>query len=830
MWVLETEGDALQGKKLWLPPGKKYIFGRTSVEGIVLTACVAGHFVIANKTISRQHLVVEVGSTASADGSPPSPPLTHDVNSRSTLTLTDLKTKIGTLVNGEQIRGKSHVVSGPDNVVTLGKYEYHFTFTWVPVNLTFSFTAKEARAGPFTALYERLGPFDIKVLPEFKRGITTHLVAKKRNTSKGLQALIDGKYIVHDDSYIKALVVACTAANNESKSPLEIDFDGNFPDPLEYLPPRGGEPTQRDASAYSPNPVRQNMFEGYTFVFYEKRQYENLQAPIFDGGGKAVIHDVVAYETTVEEFVGLVKKDAGEKGLGSFEDGSEGKGVVVVRFNPSEGTGSDWYTNFNNEVSLRLDHRLIMQNEFLDAILGTDASVLRRPLEFVQSGVVAPPSVETAISPQLVQRSPPRVSAASTAAHMAPPPQTTRRAASRRLNLDAINPGFDEEYNGPSAMRGVVPELVEDDPALAVEFQSQSLFVSQDTRGDREDELPTVTERSGRKRGTPPIDYEEDDEDIMDNVAPAAQAFKKRKLAAEAARRGRGESTPPPAIQAKRVSKSENKPTRVRKEINFEEVLVQKQAEDAQKAEELARAEREPLEETLDGLPIEDIRNLAIIEEMVVARRGPPPRTALHADESDRWDERWNGRRNFKKFRRRGADSNDRRGASRVIVQLEEVKKKDFGIGDEYWLEDADTQRRKKKGKGKNTQDTQSQARQRQRPQARTGRSLENSGTEEDDDFSFRNNEDAPVAAGSDADTGTSTQNPAARSQRGTKLADKTNESQNLPAQKGKRAAATTLVKPAPAKKAKPAPLAVVASDDDSDDDDGLKFRFARRK
>lgn len=264
-------------------------------------------------------------------------------------------------------------------------------FTWKPVNLTFSFTAKEARADPYSALYELLGPLDIKVLPEYKRGATTHLVAKKRNTSKGLQALIDGKYIVHNDSYIKALVAACNPPTDDSRSPLEEDFDGNFPDPLEYLPPRGEEPTQRESTAYSPNSIRQNMFEGYTFVFYEKRQHENLQAPIFEGGGKALFEEVTPNETTVDNFVGRVKEIAGEKGLGSFEDGSEGKGVVVVRFNPVKGTGSDWFADFNSQVALRLDHRLIEQNEFLDAILGNDASMLRRPLEFVQSGVVAPP-------------------------------------------------------------------------------------------------------------------------------------------------------------------------------------------------------------------------------------------------------------------------------------------------------------------------------------------------------------------------------------------------------------------------------------------------------
>ena len=53
MWVLETEGDAFQGKtlgiaprftdvdfptsgkKLWLRPGKKFIFGRTQSDGML---------------------------------------------------------------------------------------------------------------------------------------------------------------------------------------------------------------------------------------------------------------------------------------------------------------------------------------------------------------------------------------------------------------------------------------------------------------------------------------------------------------------------------------------------------------------------------------------------------------------------------------------------------------------------------------------------------------------------------------------------------------------------------------------------------------------------
>jgi nijmegen breakage syndrome protein 1 len=231
---------------------------------------------------------------------------------------------------------------------------------------------------------------DIKVLIEYERGVTTHLVAKKRNTSKGLQALIDGKYIVHNDTFVKAVVAAATPPA-QGPSPLEEDFEANFPDPLQYLPPRGEEPTQRSADAYAPNPSRKNMFEGYTFIFYERRQFETLLAPITDGLGKALLREAITHETTVDDFVRYVKSEAGEKGLGEFEDGSEGKGVVVVRFNPVKGVGTEWFADFGREVALRLDHRLIEQNEFLDAILGTDAKVLRRPLEVESSGAVAPP-------------------------------------------------------------------------------------------------------------------------------------------------------------------------------------------------------------------------------------------------------------------------------------------------------------------------------------------------------------------------------------------------------------------------------------------------------
>jgi nijmegen breakage syndrome protein 1 len=184
---------------------------------------------------------------------------------------------------------------------------------------TFSFSSKEHNADPYTNLYKIYGPLDIKILIEYEREYTTHLVAKKRNTSKGLQALINGKYIVHNPSFIDALVAAATP-DGEGPAPLEEDFEANFPDPLQYLPPRGEEPTQRDATAYKPNPTRLDMFDGYKFIFYERRQFDTLLAPITEGRGKALLREAIPNETTVDEFVAFVKNIAGENGLGEFED------------------------------------------------------------------------------------------------------------------------------------------------------------------------------------------------------------------------------------------------------------------------------------------------------------------------------------------------------------------------------------------------------------------------------------------------------------------------------------------------------------------------------
>jgi len=264
---------------------------------------------------------------------------------------------------------------------------------WHPVVFTFSPSSKEMKAGkdPLVNYRTRLEDLDIKLLVPYVIGATTHVVSTKRNTAKGLQALINAKYIV-TETYIDAIIYATTPDNLdelESLSPLEEDFDANWPNAREHLPPKSKEPSERPTEDFDPMPERGNVFDGYTFVFCDPMQFEALQAPITNGGGKTLEYTLEPGKTSTPEVVGYVKKVAGEKGLGEFEDGSEGKGVVVVAFRGKKDL-EEWAANLTIQIALALGQRLIEQSEFLDAILLNDASILRRPLELEEQDCKQP--------------------------------------------------------------------------------------------------------------------------------------------------------------------------------------------------------------------------------------------------------------------------------------------------------------------------------------------------------------------------------------------------------------------------------------------------------
>lgn len=233
--------------------------------------------------------------------------------------------------------------------------------------------------GALTTIQAVLEPLDIKFVPNGRVTTeTTHVVEKTKNRPRVLEALVNGRLVVHQ-TFVDAIAQAAARSTTDSGlkgSDLELDFDGNWPDAAKYLPPGDG---WADAP-FAPNPQRLEMFDGYTFIFYDPRTHANFLPAITTAKGKALLRHVVPGQTDVDDFIRYVKGIAGEKGLGEFEDGSEGRGVVVVR-HLTKDENEAWYLNFFNEFAQRLDHRPIEIRDLLSAVLDVDPTMLRRQLE-----------------------------------------------------------------------------------------------------------------------------------------------------------------------------------------------------------------------------------------------------------------------------------------------------------------------------------------------------------------------------------------------------------------------------------------------------------------
>lgn len=668
------------------------------------------------------------------------------------------------------------------------------SLTWFAVSFTFSFTNRELQTQPLTTLREQFEQLDIKLMTDYNNLWTTHVVSKKRNTAKGLQALINGKLIV-TESFLEAVIQAAAPPQDgaaSEPSALETDFSRHWPDAMKHLPPPGGEPVQHPDSIYAPDVGREDIFDGYTFIFYDAAQYNNLLAPITNGSGKALLETVESNKTQVDDFVRYVKSVAGEKGLGSFDDGSEGKGVVLVRYVPAKGAEVSWYTDFFTAVSLRLDHRPIEQSEFLEAILIKDASILRRPLE-VES--LASQDARLSRQGQVDVQSQPssnadQVPPAEPAEESQPPPRRgrARQPVKRRFA------GFDGDS-----------DMDMDDPPAPVAERSQAadeeggLFVSQEPDQPEDGDSSRNNRTSQRKRHASPLP----EDDLMDGMAPTAARFKRQRQ-----ERGEDVASVPPEPVTDTAQKPPKK--KVKKELDVLAMVKQHREEE----EARARAEREDLANLPDDVDLSEIRRLNIVEEMEVRQPAEHARTRDQDVADGRWDPKWNGMKNFKKFRRRGEATG--RQPARVIVPLTQVKSKEFGVGDDYWLEDEETSQRKRKSQPSLQETPKSPPRAAAPARRAIGVVISDESEEDDEDSAMV---DTPVASST-----RSTRKPVTQSQSNAKsqASGRTTQSQ------GKRPAPEP-AKEQPAKRQRPARKAMeIADSDDSDDD--LKFRFGKRR
>lgn len=612
---------------------------------------------------------------------------------------------------------------------------------WIPK--TFSFTslskaAKKRSDDPLASFRKILEPLDIKCIPDYVAEHTSHIVTSKRNTSAVLQALVNGRHVV-TEPYLEPLAAAGKKDSPDEQSMLEIDFDTNWPREVDYLPPPGREPNPRPehSEEFLPDEARSEMFSKYVFIFHDQSQYDSLMPVITGGGGKVLLRHIQHGETDVSGMVEYVREVAGKKGDTSFDLSQQVKkttagGIIILRV----GNSNTQVPGYYDKLDQALGQRSMEQNEFLDAILDVDATKLKRGAE-VHSQVGSSGQAElprdrrdplqrTSNEPSMAQReqqSPAREEVVPSQQHSAPasPEPAPRRRAARQRTTQPKFRGFEDfkpeeslpQYSLPSPSQSLrepsqAPSVDPMEANCPVDSQSQA-FQTQKSATQ-----VSQTQRSSRKRrGEPLEDDPETTKDVVDGLLKGAAVMKKRKLEEQrlkaASQPANGEDED--MEEADSVPQTTKKPPpRRRKE---KEIDVMALVNERRQAEDEARQhDEEVLRAAFDGMDVGEIRNLAKVEEMDIIRRDPPPRAHNNEDgPSDRWDDRWNGRKNFKKFRRQGtAGTTYERQRTRVIVPLEEVQKKAYGVGEDYWLESVEDTRRKEKEKRK----TQSQLRQSQ--------------------------------------------------------------------------------------------------------------------
>lgn len=322
-----------------------------------------------------------------------------------------------------------------------------------------------------------------------------------------------------------------------------------------------------------------------------------------------------------------------------------------------------------------------------------------------------------------------------------------------------------------------------------------------------------------RKRPAP--EPAEDNPDFVDQLLPAATAMKRRRLEAIEMARQRGESPPAtPSLNPSPPPTSKATARKTKEPIDVKASLrSRREAADAAIAldEETRRQDQDLTVEA-----IESMRGLVVVEEFEplshTHKKHPNGNGSATANGNTRWDPAWNGRKNFKKFRPQGSSgetSGRRRGVGQtLIVPLEEVKKKDFGIGQEYWLDSGETLKRKRKEKERVSQsqsqsqlagegggESESLGRERVRVKREEGRqSVPKELVVEDD-------EEMPDTVDVEAP----------RRTRG--MDTQTQASSSAAGAKGKTAG-----------RGKAKQAVFTAKDDDSDSEDELKFRFGKRR
>jgi hypothetical protein len=680
MWFLEHE-SLFGGKRVWLRPGSQQLFGRTKSGE---DGAEGKSWKINNKAVSRKHVMIRVHEALPENGT--------KLHTRSQIEVTDLSCRQGTTIDDKNtLKSKKAAdgsleydkatLTGTEHTIRLAQGYAPFKIVWRPT--VFTYASRESKESkPRTA---KLHALDIKTTSDFLFDKTTHVVSQKRNLPKVLSGLVAGRHIVTGDFLDAVLSVASNpvdATGNYLPSKLEEDFDEWWPKEKEYVPPVGAEPVARPQEMLEPDPSRTEVFSGLTFIFLVESQYNSLLDPVAGGGGKGLFFDVKPGGTTVGEYVDYVRSVAGKKKRTGT--GSEKLPVVTVRLAGYPDGMEEWAANFVTGVDQALGQRSMLQNEFLDAIITKDrASLQRPPAEPVNIPSHAPEPASTQHSkrdptPMAQFRAPSPAKSASP--EKIEPVKTVIRKRPQRPKTGGRFTGFDDYEPPPKRAK------VDDTPMEDIQESAQP-SVKSNGASQRHVAPATQTQQT---QHSPGYDIPAKEEQ-MEALFPAAAAMRRQRAATRAPSASvEPEEDAPAPRTIGRGKEAIQKLQRAQAKAEGKAINLREQARIRVKEEEDRRkADEENLREALEGIDISQIRNVTAIEEMELRPRADRVTSRQSQANGERWNPDWNGRKNFKKFRRRGAE----RGVPthKVIVALEEAPpKKGFGVGDAFFLEDTE--------------------------------------------------------------------------------------------------------------------------------------------
>ncbi|KAF3936534.1 hypothetical protein ABW19_dt0200449 [Dactylella cylindrospora] len=469
------------------------------------------------------------------------------------------------------------------------------------------------------------------------------------------------------------------------------------------------------------------MFEKWVVVCCTTQHMDTFTGVVTDAGGKAELFPLEAGKTKPAELIVHLDK--------------MGPKYIILAPNVDD----SWHDSFRRHVEERIGIKFAGQNEFLDAILMADAKLLRRPYEgqtqieefesVEQPG--PPPSTEVPKESQSTARRTrgrgreDKEGSAEPVQEPAPEQKAAAESSGRRTQLTQTrtsryisqikNDDSDDDFTPLPAPSSSNMSAKPGTQSFRGTQTPRGVSFSQVGQGMRGTQLSVISESQGQSQGMKrrSLPSDDDDEEIaMDKILPGQAALKKRKIEEETAApepskpakslpsssRQRAEPAPPPPKPEPIKEEDEDIDMKTAKgKRKIAESKVIKTAQEIRRKQEAEAA----LEDGATDLTAEEIaavakmRDLAIVEVFDVTPRADRPitRSQAYGDESSRWDESWNGRKNFKKFKRRTRNGDSegpmRRMGGQIMVQLVEHKAPDYGIGESYWLEGSAASKKK---------------------------------------------------------------------------------------------------------------------------------------